>query len=92
MNNYNFTFYEDQSHGWLEVPLSLVRKLGIQNKISKYSYFSSLKNMVYLEEDLDAQLFAEAMKEKDLDFSVMNTIYEINSRIRNLPRYEHKEN
>ena len=51
----NFTFYEDASHGWLEVPKSLLKELGIADQISSYSYQSG--DMVYLEEDADLSLF-----------------------------------
>ena len=51
----NFTFYEDASHGWLEVPKSLLKELGIADQISSYSYQSG--DMAYLEEDADLSLF-----------------------------------
>lgn len=57
-----FTFYQDPSHGWLKVPESLVRELGIAEKISKCSY--ERNDSVYLEEDMDAQTFIEAYKVK----------------------------
>ncbi|MDZ4263801.1 MAG: hypothetical protein U1B30_15900 [Pseudomonadota bacterium] len=53
-----YTFIADPGHGWLQVPLHEVRKLGIADKISACSYMSS--NMAYLEEDCDAPLFIKA--------------------------------
>lgn len=56
----NYTFHDDASHGWLEVPLDEVRDLGIE--VSSASYMDD-KN-AYLEEDLDMQNFIKAYKEK----------------------------
>lgn len=53
-----YTFHYDPGHGWLEVPLSELRKLGIADKISIYSYMSG--DVAYLEEDCDAPLFMGA--------------------------------
>ena len=50
-----FEFYEDESHGWLEVPKSLLKELGISDQISSYSYQKG--DMAYLEEDADMSLF-----------------------------------
>ena len=53
-----FTFYSDAGHGWLKVPKALILELGIADKISHFSYERS--DSVYLEEDCDFSLFAEA--------------------------------
>ena len=54
----HFTFIEDPGHGWLAVPRSLINDLGIAEQITRYSYQQG--STVYLEEDLDAQIFLEA--------------------------------
>jgi hypothetical protein len=86
-----FTFYEDARHGWLQVPYSMLVALGIQDKITGYSYQKG--NMVYLEEDLDAVTFWNAYLEaigrpKDYKYgnSLVYTEYSHSSSIRN---YEH---
>ena len=56
-----FTFISDAGHGWLEVPIELIKKLGIAKDISDYSYVKDGK--VYLEEDSDASIFVEAYKD-----------------------------
>jgi hypothetical protein len=53
-----YKFITDASHGWLSVPLEDIRKLGIADKISRYSYMTHTR--VYLEEDCDAFVFLEA--------------------------------
>ncbi len=57
-----FIFHEDPGHGWLEVPLSLIKELNIQNKISIYSYKD--RDKAYLEEDCDFPVFFYAYQEK----------------------------
>lgn len=53
-----FTFFTDPSHGWIKVPKALLVKLGIADKITPYSYVRG--DYVYLEEDLDWSIFANA--------------------------------
>ena len=56
MEKYNF--YSDPGHGWLEVPIAELKKLGIYKKITGYSYYKG--DMAYLEEDCDASTFIHA--------------------------------
>jgi len=53
-----YTFHHDAGHGWLAVPIKIVRELEL--KVSRYSYFRG--NTLYLEEDCDATLFSNKMK------------------------------
>jgi hypothetical protein len=36
----NYKFITDAGHGWLSVPLEDIRKLGIADQISRYSYLT----------------------------------------------------
>jgi hypothetical protein len=56
-NKTMYKFHEDAGHGWLEVPLAEVIESGIE--VSGYSYKRG--GTAYLEEDLDAGLFMDAM-------------------------------
>lgn len=78
-----YILYSDPAHAWLKVPMNDIRKLGLADKISSYSY--RYQQYAYLEEDCDAMIFIKALKEKGLPFSYK----QINSRsnIRNYPRY-----
>lgn len=51
-------WHMDYGHSWLEVTNSLLKKLGIADKISHYSYQKD--DYAYLEEDCDASIFFEA--------------------------------
>ena len=53
-----YTFIEDSGHGWLKVPMSELKRLGIADKISPYSYANG--DNAYLEEDLDISTFINA--------------------------------
>jgi hypothetical protein len=78
--------YTDPGHGWVKVPKSLLKELGIANKITLYSYMRG--DYAYLEEDCDASIFVEAMKKagKPYEFKVYTT-RDRASRIRNYARY-----
>jgi hypothetical protein len=62
MKKLKLTSYSDPGHGWLKVPRKLLKELGIEEKITSFSY--QLGDFVYLEEDCDASAFASAMEEK----------------------------
>ena len=54
------TFYSDPGHAWLKVPIKELEALGIERKISKYSYHN--EGMAFLEEDQDAGVYLDAQK------------------------------
>ena len=53
-----FDYIQDAGHGWVKVPLALIRELGIAENITRYSYYN--KGQVYLEEDNDTCTFMNA--------------------------------
>ena len=64
-------FVSDPGHGWLRVPRRLIDELGIAGKISEFSYVSSTDEGVYLEEDCDAPLFLNAMKDSGREYKIV---------------------
>ena len=54
------TIYTDPGHGWVKVPVARLRKLGILDKITTYSYIRN--NFAYLEEDCDFTTYVNALK------------------------------
>ena len=56
----NLTYHITERHGYLEVPLSLLRKLKISKLISEYS--KVLRRTVFVEEDGDATLLTKRLK------------------------------
>lgn len=77
-------FYQDPGHGWLEVPVAELKRLGIVGQISRYSYVSRDGKLAYLEEDCDAGVYirASALKREDVKDIHQND----DSFIRSLPR------
>jgi len=61
-----YKFHFDSGHGWLEVKLIELIRLGIDEKISSYSYYNN--GIMYLEEDCDMRIFVDAvgLKQEDL--------------------------
>lgn len=58
----NLKWYSDPGHGWLAVPVELLRDLDILKDISAHSYLDAGRETAYLEEDQDAWLFTTAME------------------------------
>lgn len=71
---HRYTFHSDPSHGWLQVPMADLHKLGVANCISPYSYING--NMAYLEEDLDAGTFLNAAKAAGWEITGFNEVIE----------------
>lgn len=65
-----YTYWHDDGHGWLEVPLVDLFDLGIADDISMFSYMRRRSNLglaytaVFLEEDADMGKFLHAHLEK----------------------------
>lgn len=70
--NKTYNYIQDYGHGWVEAPLKDVKKSGVSKDITSYSYKD--KKFAYLEEDLDAQSFLEAMRLKGYTIT-LNNIY-----------------
>ena len=56
-----FLVFTDPGHAWVRVPKSLAHDLGIEGRVSSYSYQDS--EFLYLEEDCDALLFINALND-----------------------------
>lgn len=83
-------FIADPGHGWLEVPASEVRRLDLQESISRYSYITPDGALVYLEEDCDFDRYAEAKiarGEEWKDFRT-ETVARGDAFVRALPSYD----
>jgi len=57
-----YDFYIDPRHGWIKVKKEELKELGVENKITDYSYERG--EFVYLEEDRDASIFIDALEGK----------------------------
>jgi len=78
----------DPGHGWLQVPMALLERLNIVDKISEFSY--KCAGYAFLEEDCDWTVFSQAMEKKGLQYSVEPQILDTESVIRKYDRFEKK--
>lgn len=60
-------FTSDPGHGWLTVPVFLLVELGVDKKISTYSYLDDKRRNAYLEEDCDMGVFLTAAKAQGIE-------------------------
>lgn len=87
-----FTFHHDSVHGWMEVPIALLKKLGLEHAITHYSYISWDGLQIYLEEDYDLMVFLKVYEEHS-GISVLQILkrckesYQQDSFVMELPRY-----
>lgn len=79
-------FYADPGHGWAAVPVKTLRMLSILYDITEYSYIRG--KTAYLEEDVDFNTFAVAMREQGLEFGVEYKHTDKRSSIRSYDRYD----
>jgi hypothetical protein len=60
----SFDIYSDPGHAWCKVPFSVLRELGIVDKISYFSYQRNA--FAYLEEDGDLTQLIIALRERGI--------------------------
>lgn len=80
-------YFQDPGHGWLAVPVSLLRSLGIAAQVSRYSYISRDGLTAYLEEDCDAHRFMDAMQGRPIAIECTPRHSNGESFVRRLPSY-----
>lgn len=81
-----FQVFSDPGHGWVKVPISVLVALGIEQKITQFSYIKG--DFAYLEEDCDASLFYDTYKKLNGVAPVFKTYHgNKESRIRNYQPY-----
>ena len=81
-----YTFHCDAGHGWLEVPLADILKLGLKPEdFSRYSYCNVsylYTPTMYLEEDIDMQVFMLAAIRAGVDVEMPEAYVHGDSHIR----------
>ena len=78
--------FNDPGHGWLVVPIKRLVKFGIADKISSFSYMRGI--YAYLEEDDDATLYIDTLRQNGHDIKIANHYGNRESRIRNYDCYQ----
>jgi hypothetical protein len=80
-----YVFHQDSGHGWLEVPAREIKAMGLEGRITSYSYLHEDK--AYLEEDLDAGTFLDMRKLLPKPVAIQNNYMDGMCRIRDYPHY-----
>jgi hypothetical protein len=78
-------YIQDPGHGWLEVPVSELRRVGVHKDISPYSYRNG--KMAYLEEDYDMPAYLLAVRARGEPRPVLEEVYEDDTPIRKYDSY-----
>ena len=78
-----YTYHTDPGHGWIEVPLSELRRLKL--KPSPYSYKKG--QLAYLEEDCDASAWTAAKRAAGEPFQLVTQHTDHDHPIRNFSSF-----
>lgn len=87
MTKLTLNFYCDPGHGWAKINRKWLSILGIEDKISRYSYMR--KDYVYLEEDCDLSVLFEAAKALDITIKLKEYSTDKQSKIRSYASYNY---
>lgn len=86
MSQAKFKFYSDPGHGWLAVKRKLLDELNLKFTITHYSYQKG--HTVYLEEDCDAGIFIQKMREaRGIEVKIQEKMSNRRSPIRSYEPY-----
>ena len=77
--------YSDPSHGWIKIDIEKLKRLGLLNKISSYSYINN--NHAYLEEDSDASVLLDRLKELNISYKFNYHYSNTESKLRSYEYY-----
>jgi hypothetical protein len=69
-----YRFHADAGHGWIAVKRKELIRLGIEDKITPYSYQRG--QTVYLEEDCDASTFLQAKNKAGEEYGFKESHHE----------------
>jgi hypothetical protein len=80
-----YDVFTDPSHGWIKVKLSELKSLGIEDKITPFSFTRG--EYAYLEEDCDFSTFHDAKRTQGVEIKFKNHHTNKYSKIRSYQRY-----
>jgi hypothetical protein len=85
MNKIKLKFYSDPGHGWLAVKRKVIYDMDLAGKITPYSYQRG--QTVYLEEDLDANLLINTLRDRGIEITLLEKSTNKYSPIRSYDRF-----
>jgi hypothetical protein len=81
----NYKYFQDPSHGWVEVPVAELCRLDVADKISPYSYRNG--HLAYLEEDCDFSVWMEAKINAGEEYNIVEHHTNNDSIVRSFKGY-----
>ena len=81
----SFQYYQDHGHGWIRIPVALIILVGLEDKISNFSYRKG--KYAFLEEDCDGPLVMDALSDRGIEFTLVPKHTDNQSQIRSYPRW-----
>jgi hypothetical protein len=88
MTKLTLNYYQDPGHGWVKIHKQWLTMLGIEDKISHYSYMR--KDYAYLEEDCDLSKLYAAADKAGISISLKEYHTNKTSKIRSYCSYQYK--
>ena len=85
MRKITLNIYNDPGHAWAKVSIDTLKRLGLINQISSYSYIN--KNHAYLEEDCDLSLLLNTLDQLNIRYKLKHNYANKSSKIRNYDYY-----
>jgi hypothetical protein len=89
MKTMTLDYYQDPGHGWVKIKLDKLKELGINQKITYFSYMRG--EYAYLEEDCDLSTLIKACEDKEIVLYFKDHHSNRDSKIRNYQSYHVKE-
>lgn len=86
MKNLKLNYFTDPGHGWVSVKLQTLKDLGIEDKVSYYSYMRG--SSAYLEEDCDLGLLYQACDARGITIDLKTKHTNKRSPIRSYATYQ----
>ena len=81
------TYFTDPGHGWVRVKRDVLGRMGIEDRISQYSYQRG--EYVYLEEDCDLTVLSKALDLSGQKLELVERHTNRSSKIRSYSCYYH---
>jgi hypothetical protein len=88
MKSITIQIFADPGHAWARFPKARLEKLGIADKITKYSYQRGAN--AFLEEDCDLSLLMAALKQSGYEVKFKEAHTNRQSKIRSYSQYYYK--
>lgn len=89
MRKITLNIYNDPGHGWVKVSIDLLKRLGLINQVSSYSYIKN--NHAYLEEDCDLSLLLDTLDQCNIRYKLKHNYANKSSKIRSYDNYSREK-